>query len=234
MCARCRWQVKSNIFATCGVPRTRVYTDERPHLGRFANAKVEDPDSVGSREPSAGAGDAVRDAHDVDHLADAVDADDVRAEQHAGGHGRGGAPLARGGRLSPIAAFRNDLREGPDRIGRSRAASVEVRQRLVRVCSARFAKPSPGSRMMASRATPGGGGARHGRLELVGDLRRHVRRTPPRDTSRASGRGCASGRAAAPVSATTCARSGSNLQPADVVDDRRRRARTASRATTAL
>ncbi len=31
---------------------------------------------------------AVRDAHDVDHLPHPVNADDVRAEQHAGGDGR--------------------------------------------------------------------------------------------------------------------------------------------------
>ena len=97
----------------------------------------------------------IRDPHHVGHLAHPVHPHDVRAAEHAGGNGRGGAPSRdpAAGR-SPVADVRNDFLEGPTRIGRSSAASRSSPASDSHVCSARLAKPKPGVDDHRSRGMP--------------------------------------------------------------------------------
>ena len=98
------------------------------------------------------------------------------------------------GGTSPSAALRNDLRDGPDQDRAAERGERGSPASAASECSARFAKPRPGSRMMRSRANAG----RSRDVARAPPARAatspaDVRRTRPARTCRASARGCASG-----------------------------------------
>ena len=130
------------------------------------------------------------------HRAHGVDADDVGAAEDAGGDGGGGAPVPLGrpgGRPAP--RRRNDLRDGPTRSAdraprarRARPGQLGVLGPLGEADARDRGRSPPGGRRRRSPA--------HGRPRARRATSAHRRRRrPPRGTSPATARGCASGRA---------------------------------------
>ena len=70
----------------------------------------------------------------------------------------------------PRPRLRNDLREGPTRTGRPRAASVPTPANAAALCSARLAKPRPGSTTIWSHGTPRLTRPLHGAGEVAGHV----------------------------------------------------------------
>ena len=82
-----------------------------------------------------------------------VYANHMCAAENRRGHGRrGGAFQQLVGVLSVCG--RNDLRDGPTRMGNSSCASSPSRARISAFCSLRFPNPSPGSITIRARSTP--------------------------------------------------------------------------------